>query len=714
MAPAPKSNLWHTLTRFDASQLAPWMGVRNALGVALALIAGVALNNPGGGLVAATGALDAAFSDGSDPYLLRGRRMMAATAFVALAVFAGRLCGANHTLAITLEAICAFAAGMLVATGEAAGNIGAITLVTLIVFSAQPAPFAKAVTSGLLIVAGGGLQTLLSIALWPVRRFYPEARALGTLYSELTRIAEGKSSATEAPPATEPILAARSALAGLSSIHNVESDRYLALFSQAERIRLALLTLSRLSTRLGREAGGAHDARLLARSMELAARMLTSIAGSLNAGVKGSTHEECLAELREASEQLRGSPASADVAAMRADARWQLDALAGQLRIATELAAHATPAGLEEFQLHESQQPWKLRLAGFVAVFRANLSLRSSVCRHAVRLAGCVALADLLARSMHWDRAYWAPMTAAIVLKPDFTSTLTRGVLRLAGTFAGLALATALFAALAPSIQVQVMLITAFMFAMRWAGGANYGILVVPLTGLVVLLFAMTGVPPAQVVTARALNTLAGGLIALALNRLWPTWERTLVGESVARLLDTYRAYFQAVRDGYLHPGIENDPAFAARLDQVRQAGRLARTNAQASAERFRLEGGVSGDRVTALQAILANSHRFIHAVMALEAGLFRSQAVPARAEFQTFTNAADKTLYFLSSYLRGASLHPEDLPDLRDSHHALILAGDSKVERYALVNTETDRVTNSLNTLAVEVVQWVASGYSH
>src|SRR4051794_8133901 len=124
MAPAPRSNLVRILLRFDKSQLAPWMALRNALGVGVALLAGVALRNPAGGLIAATGALDAAFSDGNDPYLHRGRRMLSATAFVALAVAAGRLCGGNHALAVTLEAMCAFAAGMLVATGETAGNIG--------------------------------------------------------------------------------------------------------------------------------------------------------------------------------------------------------------------------------------------------------------------------------------------------------------------------------------------------------------------------------------------------------------------------------------------------------------------------------------------------------------------------------------------------------------------------------------------------------------
>jgi hypothetical protein len=137
----------------------------------------------------------------------------------------------------------------------------------------------------------------------------------------------------------------------------------------------------------------------------------------------------------------------------------------------------------------------------------------------------------------------------------------------------------------------------------------------------------------------------------------------------------------------------------------------LARSNAEASAERVRIEGGVEPPRVTALQAILANSHRFIHSVMALEAGIYRSRAVPARAEFRAFANAVDTTLYFLSAYLRGAQAGPADLPDLREAHRALIAAGDARVERYALVNVETDRVTNSLNTLAVEIVLWRASG---
>ena len=108
---------------------------------------------------------------------------------------------------------------------------------------------------------------------------------------------------------------------------------------------------------------------------------------------------------------------------------------------------------------------------------------------------------------------------------------------------------------------------------------------------------------------------------------------------------------------------------------------------------------------------MLADSHRFIHAVMALEAGLYRSQPVPARPAFATFANNVDSTLYFLAAYLRGVPVQPGDLPDLREDHRALLRTAVSPAERYAVVNVETDRVTNSLNTLSVELIKWAASG---
>jgi uncharacterized membrane protein YccC len=712
--PAARPGFWSTVTRFDATQLSPVLGFRNALGVASSLVAGMLLANPAAGVMAASGALNVAFSDGTDPYSHRGRRMFAAAFFVSLAVFTGRLTGHNHPLAILLEAGCAFIAGLLIAAGGPPGDIGAITLVTFIVYAGSPSnSLDNALNSGLLALGGALLQTAVSLASWPLNRYRPEARALAQLYEDLARSTAAGISADEAPPTTASILTARAALVTLTRSRSLEAERYLALFSQAERIRLALLALSHLQVRLAREASAITDSQLLASALSLAESVLRSIGEALDAGVKGATHTESMLHLHAISDHLRIPSREPSLEAMRNEARKQLDALTGQLASAVELAAHTSRSGLKEFDRREAAQPWHLRLAGTYAMLRANLTLDSPAFRHALRLAVCVAIADALTRILGWHRAYWAAMTVAIVLKPDFSTTFSRGVLRLAGTFAGLALATALFRFLSPTLTLQALLIVFFMFAMRWAGPANYGVFVAALTAMVVLLFAVAGIAPSDVIAARAINTVAGGVIALAAYRLWPTWERTQVPEALARLFDAYRVYFQAVRDAYLQPGLERDPAFVDRIDRARQACRLARTHLEASAARLTLEPGVPTDRITALQAILANSHRFIHAVMALEAGVLRSPAVPARPAFRTFSNDVDFTLYFLAAYLRGVTVQPGDLPDLREDHRALIQTDAPPAARYELVNVESDRVTNSVNTLTVELLQWVGNGKS-
>ena len=56
--PHPLEALWRALTHFERKKINLWMGLRNALGVALPLGLGVALGYSGSGLVAATGALN--------------------------------------------------------------------------------------------------------------------------------------------------------------------------------------------------------------------------------------------------------------------------------------------------------------------------------------------------------------------------------------------------------------------------------------------------------------------------------------------------------------------------------------------------------------------------------------------------------------------------------------------------------------------------------
>jgi uncharacterized membrane protein YccC len=243
------------------------------------------------------------------------------------------------------------------------------------------------------------------------------------------------------------------------------------------------------------------------------------------------------------------------------------------------------------------------------------------------------------------------------------------------------------------------------MFLMRYIGPGNYGILVIAVTALVVLLIAMTGVAPQPVMAARAWNTAVGGAIALLVYWAWPTWEGPQAREAIARMLDAYRTYFRAVRRSYENP----EAALAAERDRARLPGRLARSNVEASIDRLFAEPGTSAETKNLLSGILASSHRMVHAMMALEAGLYSSQPVPPRPAFRKFADDLELTLYYLAAALRGSPLTLDLLPDLREDHHALVHAGDDRVERYNLSNVETDRITNSVNTLSEELVRWAA-----
>jgi uncharacterized membrane protein YccC len=672
------------------------MGLRNAIAVALPLAAGAAAGNPRAGLVMSIGALNVAVADGADPYRIRARRMWATSFLCGLAVFIGGLLGPYHLLAILLTAAAAFAAGMMVVISDAAASIGLITLITLVVFSGQAPTPRRAAIYGLLALAGGGLQTLLGAALRPRRRHAPERRALAELYAALANAAGAPPRAKKAPPASAESTRAQQALASLRGDRSVEAERYLALLGQAERIRLSLLAVARLRARLAREA--AVETGTFDRGLRLASEVLRSVAESLQP--RGNRHApEVPQDLDSLAAALR-----AENSPVVQDARWQMEALAGQLRAAAELTAHATPAGAIAFERSESGNPWWLRLAGTGATLRANLNWRSSAFRHAVRLAVCVSLGSAFDRALDPQRGYWIPMTVAIVLKPDFTATFTRGVLRLAGTLIGLVVASGLFRLLSPSLGVATLLIAIFTFLMRGIGQANYGILATALAALIVVMLAITGVAPKTVIALRGLDTLVGGVIALVAYAAWPTFERTQIRDAVARLLDSYRAYFQVIRDAYLQPEV----SFSDALDEARVAARLARSNLEAALARLSAEPGGSDAHAVLLTGMLVNSHRLIHASMALEAGLARSRPVPARAAFRTFANDTDLTLYFLSAALRGSPISREHLPNLREDHYQLVHSGDGGGDRYTFVNVETDRITNSLNTLAEETLRWL------
>jgi uncharacterized membrane protein YccC len=695
---------WRSVVKFQNSKINLWLALRNTIGVATPLLIGAAVGELGAGLIASTGALQVAFRDSDEPYPIRGRLMLVGSVIAGIAVSIGALGGNRAIGAIVLAMVWAFATGMLVCLGQAAGEVGLMSLVLLVIYEAVPMPAERAALSGLAAFAGGLFQTALAVANWPIDPYGPPRRAMGDLYLELARAMVTAAQATDSPPATAQTIAAYNGLKGLEEDRSAGADRFRFLLSQAERLRLSLLALRRTRVRVARDFPAPEVCATVDRFIAEASRVATAIGYALKSGADLAVAATEVAELAMLTDQLRAHESPLE-SGMVADARAQMDALAGQLRSALDIVvknASTLIPGLIPGPAPVERAP----RPGFqdrLLTLRANLSFESAAFRHAVRLALCIGVGELVSHATGVKRPYWIPMTIAIVLRPDFGATFSRGVLRLIGTFFGIVLATGLVHVLPESVYSHIAIVAVLIFIVRSFGAANYGVFATAITAMVVLLVWLNGVAPQPVMAVRAVNTLAGGAIALSAYWLWPTWERHQVSEAMARMLDGFRLYFDVMREAY----ISRTPAAVQELERVRGAGRLARSNFEASAERAIAEPGVSAETVRLLGAMLASMHRFVQALLALEAAISASHVAP-REKFHKFAQDVDVTLKLLAGALRLQPADVIDFPDLREDHHALIHSSES-VGTYALVNVETDRITNSLNTLAGEIRQWIA-----
>ncbi len=447
-----------------------------------------------------TGALNVSYSDGTDAYSQRARRMLTWSVLGAFAVFIGSATGRMHVIAIAIAMAWAFIAGMLISVSTRAGDLGLNTLVALIVFAARgPTTLGGAFDAALLVLGGGLLQMTFALLLWPVHPHEPEKRAIAKAYCDLadslTPSTERALAATLATPTRE----VQESLGALGRDHTAEGERLRVLVDQTDRIRLSSFQLD--SLRIHLIGSRAQLGEGVDKVFEIAVRLLRCVSDCLIGEVRRKDLAGLVSEINAAVASLRSRMSSDD--SLAADVAAAADVFVGQLRSVARLADNATPEGEEESLEREASIPLRLRVGAWMETLRANLSFRSAVLRHALRLSIGVGLADAIGHMISWDRTYWIPMTVAVILKPDFTTTVSRGALRLLGTVTGLMLATVLYHATPGNALTQLLLVGIFTFALRMHGPANYGIFSVAVSGLIVFLIAETGVAPGEVVWLR-------------------------------------------------------------------------------------------------------------------------------------------------------------------------------------------------------------------
>jgi uncharacterized membrane protein YccC len=710
-AETPLRRIAEGIARFDRSQFQLVRGMRYALGVGIPLLAGVATGNTIEGIAVSGGATMIGLTDSGVPYRGRVRAMLIASAVAAISTFVGEVTGSYDALAVALLGLWSFGAGMFIALGLPTYFVALMAPLAMVVVASYPADAVHSIERAGLVLVGGLFQIVLVLALWRVHAHRPERAAVARLYRAMAVWISDPRDADQRAPVLMRLEGARAALdlaEGRVVTPSPAAEAFRTLVDEADRTYLDLVVLRNARTELKSHDLAITDALALARAT--AGEVLAAVADALDRGHwRGDSDalrlrlDTAVGALRNELERRR-TAGEAEVAEQLAALLKRGASVRAELRAAVDLAVswqRDGPPPSEDPVRHRRIRPAALATHGVRAILRANLTMRSSAFRHAVRLGVTTAAGAAAYRALDLPHGYWVPLTVLFVLRPDFGATFTRGFQRFIGTAAGVVLATLIAAAFHPGPYALAVLSTVFAVGIFAFMLSNYALFTVSVTAFIVFLVSFGGAPEYKTALQRFVASVIGAALTLGFYALWPTWERSTLPTTLADLIEADRGYLSAVLACWLDP-LSQDPD---ALREARARGRVARTNTEAAIQRALEEpaGRGTGMQLAEATSLLASLRRLADGGLALEAYL-KDAASPAPPQTRLLADQLDTALAELA-HATQQHRAPGTLPPLRETQQEV----SAKVGASAPLAEETDRIVNSV-VIAADVLTRAAT----
>lgn len=283
--------------------------------------------------------------------------------------------------------------------------------------------------------------------------------------------------------------------------------------------------------------------------------------------------------------------------------------------------------------------------------------------RYGLRLALCIGLAQSLVSVIDVPRSYWVALTVTFVLKPDFGSVFSRGVLRALGTAAGLVVAAAVLGHVPRGwwdVPVMVVL-AAFIPAVS---AKSYGFQTAAITPVILLVSDVLNHEGFALVVPRLVDSLIGCAIALVAGYLlWPESWHTRIGDRLADAVEDTADYL-AYAFGPTTGRTEAETA-ANQAERVRRRRVIYRDLSVVRTEfqRALTEPPPTGRRAAAWWPLVVALERIIDATTAARVRVNHGAAPPGAAEIAD----AEKQLRELAARVRSSVV----LVDVREEWSA-------------------------------------------
>lgn len=269
-----------------------------------------------------------------------------------------------------------------------------------------------------------------------------------------------------------------------------------------------------------------------------------------------------------------------------------------------------------------------------------NLSFKSTIFRHSLRLAITVLIGYALGSLFPFQNPYWILLTIIVIMRPSYGLTKSRAKDRIIGTLIGGAIASGMVFLIQNPYVYGAMGVVSLVIALSMVQ-KNYKASATFITLSVVFIYAILRPDVLTVIQFRVLDTLVGaGLSYAAILWLWPTWGFFEIKESILKSVMANRDFLYKITEYYMRKG--NIPT---SYKLARKGAFLETSNLSSAFQRMAQEPKSKQREMGKIYELVVLNHAFLASLASISTYIQQHNTTEASEGFKIVTEKIGENL---------------------------------------------------------------------
>ncbi|MDG5491183.1 FUSC family membrane protein [Psychroserpens sp. SPM9] len=321
-----------------------------------------------------------------------------------------------------------------------------------------------------------------------------------------------------------------------------------------------------------------------------------------------------------------------------------------------------------------------------------NLSFRSTIFKHSLRLAITVMLGYGIGLFFDLQNPYWIILTIIIIMRPSYGLTKTRSKDRVIGTLIGAVLASVLVLFISNIYVFGVLGVLSIVIAFSMIQ-KNYKATSTFVTLSVIFIYAILEPDILKVIQFRVLDTIIGATLSyLAMRWLLPVWSFMEIGDNIKDGLKANTAFFKSI-SSYL----QQKGKIPTSLKVNRKEAFLQMSNLSAAFQRMAQEPKSKQNHIDEIYELVEINHNFLASLASLSAYVQNHKTTDASEEFIAISEKIQDNLDAVCSQLKTINF---ENPQLKS--------------KPSILNNESEQLKSSIHRLTTETILKTDNVHTH